>query len=597
VDRITHYKRGNVSRSGITALVIALLLTVGSSGLLVANLSRLNASRAEVVQVNAVVTLVAELHEAIRAAETGQRGFLLTGEQRYLSTYRDAVPRVWAKLTASQAAVRSQLQVARIASLGLLIKSKLDELANTVALRTGSQEAALEMVRSDVGQQLMEQIDAAIGDIRATGSQTLTERSATEQRDAAWTTVVAISSGGLAVVSAILGVLTLVRKGAQSRLFEAEERFRNLASNIEEAFWVSDPRTNTLLYINPAFERIWGRAREALYQNARLWLEAIVFEDRDRVETNYSEGAMKGTYDETYRITRSDGSLRWIRDRGWPVHDEDGRFEYVVGIAEDVTERREQQDALATLNADLERRVADRTTALVEVNRELDAFAYSISHDLRAPLRAMQGYADALIEDYGPNLGEEGTRYTHRIAAAARRMEDLIQDILGYSRLAKDEISVRTESLTVILDQVLVDLEPTIGAVGASVQVQAPLPQVRASRSILRQVLVNLITNGVKFVEPGQKPVLLIYAERHPQRVRLWVQDNGIGIAPEHQKRVFDPFQRLHGAETYPGTGIGLAIVRRAMIRMGGSCGVASEAGQGSRFWIELQAVEQEEAE
>ena len=595
MDRITRYKRGGVSSVGVTALVLALLLTVVSSSALVFNLSRLNASRAEVARVNAVLTLVSELHEAIRAAETGQRGYLLTGEQRYLTTYRDALPRIWAKLAASERVVRNQTQIARIASLGKLIESKLDELANTVTLHSRSQNAALAVVRSDVGQQLMEQIDTTIRDIRDMGSKALLERSAQEQAGSAWATGIALLSGGLAFVSAILGVITLVRKRAQTRLFEAEERFRNLAGNIDEAFWVSDPRSSTLLYINPAFERIWGHSREALYQNASLWLEAIVPEERERVRASYFERAMSGTYDETYQIKRPDGSSRWIRDRGWPVYDESEQFEYVVGIAEDITQRRETLDALASLNADLERRVEDRTQALVEVNRELDAFAYSISHDLRAPLRSMQGYADALVEDFGESLGPEGQHYTKRIAAAALRMEDLIQDILTYSRLAKEEVSVRPESLETAVDEVLTDLAATITVMGATISVQKPLPEVQSNRSVLRQVLSNLIANGLKFIAPGGKPVLTIYSERWLGSVRLWVEDNGIGIAPEHQRRIFDPFQRLHGIEAYPGTGIGLAIVRRAMTRMGGRCGVESKPGQGSRFWIEFRAAEQEE--
>jgi signal transduction histidine kinase len=277
------------------------------------------------------------------------------------------------------------------------------------------------------------------------------------------------------------------------------------------------------------------------------------------------------------------------------VHDETGRFEYVVGLAEDITPVRQAQDALASLNNDLERRVEDRTQALAEVNRELDAFAYSISHDLRAPLRTMQGYAEALVDDFGSGLPPEGRHYTQRIAAAATRMEDLIADILAYSRLAKDEISVRPESLEALLDQVLTDLEPMLISTEAAVRVERPLPEVQANRAVLRQVLNNLITNAVKFVRPGDRPTVSVHAQRGAGRVRVWIEDNGIGIAPEHQERIFDPFQRLHGIEAYPGTGIGLAIVRRAIARMGGSSGVESELGQGSRFWIELQSVEQEE--
>jgi PAS domain S-box-containing protein len=593
MERITHYKRGGLSSLGVIALIAALLLTALSTGVLVINLWRLNVSRVDVARINTVLKQVADLHEAVRAAETGQRGFLLTGEQRYLATYEQAVPRVWNNLGAAERTARNPQQVQRLASLHALIESKLDELANTVALQPRGQNAALQVVRSDVGQRLMERIDASIHEIRDAGAQALEVQSANEQKDAAWSTAVAILSGVLALAAAILGVITLVGKRARTRLFEAEERFRNLAANIQEAFWVSDPRTSTLLYINPAFERIWGLTRAALYRNARLWLEAIIPEDRERVRNSYAENAVQGSYDETYRITRPDGALRWIRDRGWPVHDGNERFEYVVGIAEDITQMRQAQESLAALNADLERRVEDRTQALAEVNRELDAFAYSISHDLRAPLRTMQGYAEALTEDFGDRLPAEGRHYTQRIAAAATRMEDLIADILAYSRLAKDEVGVRPEALEAVLDQVLVDLEPALLNAAAEVNIARPLPGVQVNRSVLRQVLNNLLTNAMKFVKPGSTAMISVYAERRAGRVRLWIEDNGIGIAPEHLDRIFEPFQRLHGVEAYAGTGIGLAIVRRAMTRMGGACGVASEFGRGSRFWIELRSVEQ----
>ena len=153
----------------------------------------------------------------------------------------------------------------------------------------------------------MERIDTSIHDIRDAGAQALEVQSTKEQQDAAWSTTVAILSGVLALIAAILGVITLVGKRAQTRLFEAEERFRNMATNIQEAFWVSDPRTSTLLYINPAFERIWGITRAALYKNASIWLEAIVPEDRERVRGSYAENAMSGTYDETYQIAQPDG--------------------------------------------------------------------------------------------------------------------------------------------------------------------------------------------------------------------------------------------------------------------------------------------------
>jgi signal transduction histidine kinase len=254
-------------------------------------------------------------------------------------------------------------------------------------------------------------------------------------------------------------------------------------------------------------------------------------------------------------------------------------------------------DAERGFRRNLERQVEERTAQLTQVNRELDAFAYTISHDLRAPLRAMHGYADALMEDYGPVLPEEGHRFARRIVAAAGRMEDLIRDILTYSRLAREEVSVRPVALQTTVERVIADAELQIRETKAVVEVKHPLPDVMAHPPTLIQAAANLLSNAMKFVPPDRTPRICIRAEERDGRVRLWIEDNGIGIDLAHQERVFQPFQRLHGVESYPGTGIGLAIVSRSLERMDGRSGVISRPGEGSRFWIELWSARKETPE
>jgi len=250
--------------------------------------------------------------------------------------------------------------------------------------------------------------------------------------------------------------------------------------------------------------------------------------------------------------------------------------------------RQREHDELIRLNAELEDRVEERTARLTEANRELDAFAYTISHDLRAPLRAIHGYADALVEDYGEVLPQQGRQYTHRIVAAASRMDALIEDLLAYSRMAREEITVRPVSLSRLIDRAVADAKRLIEETNADVEIKRPLPEVRAHAPMLRQVIDNLLSNAIKFVAAGVKPRVRIWAERRGEGARLWIEDNGIGIDPGHQERIFHPFERLHGVENYPGTGIGLAIVHKGVERIGGASGVVSEPGQGSRFWIDL---------
>ncbi len=247
----------------------------------------------------------------------------------------------------------------------------------------------------------------------------------------------------------------------------------------------------------------------------------------------------------------------------------------------------EVRDEEAQRRAVLEAQVAERTAALAGSNAQLDAFAYTVSHDLRAPLRAMEGFARILLDDYAGPLGEEGGRYAERIVAAAKRMEGLIDALLAYSRLQRREAKVRAVDPTPMALRVADEARARHGE-AVVIEVAAPLPPVLAEPVVLGQVLTNLIGNAAKFRREDVPVHVAVRAEQRAGQVRIWVEDDGIGIAPEHQERIFNVFERLHGQEAYPGTGIGLAIVRKGAELMGGRCGVESQLGHGSRFWIEL---------
>ncbi len=240
----------------------------------------------------------------------------------------------------------------------------------------------------------------------------------------------------------------------------------------------------------------------------------------------------------------------------------------------------------------LEKKVRERTEQLRERNEELETFGHSISHDLRAPLRAMHGFSQALLEDCGPQLDDVGKDYALRVVAGARRMDALIQDLLAYSRVSRSELNVTNVNLDDVVHDALAQVEGDVAASGGAVSVSAGLPAVHAHRVALVQAVANLLANGLKFVPRGRAPALKVRADRDNGVTRLWVEDNGIGIDAAHHERVFGVFERLHQNEDYPGTGIGLAIVRKSVERMGGRVGVKSTVGEGSRFWIELKSGE-----
>jgi signal transduction histidine kinase len=237
-------------------------------------------------------------------------------------------------------------------------------------------------------------------------------------------------------------------------------------------------------------------------------------------------------------------------------------------------------------------KLESRVAALTDINRELEAFNYSISHDLRAPLRSMSSFAQALLDQEGLRLDAEGMDFARRIRRSALYMDTLLQDLLTYSRLARTEMPLLQVHLDEAVNEVLAHVEPDLQKIGGTVELVGPLGTALAHPPTLKQILANLINNAIKFT-PSQRPLQMrIFTTPQSGFVRIWVEDNGIGIAREHHEKIFGLFQRLHRQEAYPGTGVGLALVRKGAERMGGRVGVESQPGQGSRFWVELPASE-----
>lgn len=249
---------------------------------------------------------------------------------------------------------------------------------------------------------------------------------------------------------------------------------------------------------------------------------------------------------------------------------------------------REAKEALIKTNEDLEKRVHERTASLSEAVAQMEEFSYSVSHDLRAPLRAMSGYADALLNDYGPQLDDTARDYLDRIRRNSSRMEKLTHDVLTYSRVARAEVTLERIDLGRLIRDITSQYtdfqEPA-----AKIEVDEPLLEVWGHEVTLGQAITNLFSNAIKFVKAGVRPHIKVNTTAADDWIRISVSDNGIGINPAHRGKLFNLFERLHPKGPYAGTGIGLAIVRKAVERMGGRTGVNSDGVNGSEFWIELR--------
>jgi len=275
---------------------------------------------------------------------------------------------------------------------------------------------------------------------------------------------------------------------------------------------------------------------------------------------------------------------------------------------------RQARDDLMKANADLERKVEERTAQLVDANANLQTFTYHAAHDLSSPVRAIHAFSVLAMEDYGEQLGPEGRSLVERIVGSSAQMQRLLNDLLEYSKMSQADLKLEPINLGQAVNEALALLDEDIRGKNAAVTVVEPLPEVIGNVATVVLLVDNLVSNALKFMPPGVQPKIRILAQSgnlHRERegradraasqseaaarstldggaVRLWVEDNGIGIAPEYLERIFGAFERLHGKHAYPGTGLGLAIVRKGAERIGGRVGVESEPGKGSRFWVEL---------
>jgi PAS domain S-box-containing protein len=344
---------------------------------------------------------------------------------------------------------------------------------------------------------------------------------------------------------------------------------------------------------NLAAERIFGyTADEMVGQSIRRLLPRDRQHEEEEILARLRRGEVVQSFD-SVRV-RKDGQPIHVQLTISPIKDREGRIVGASKIARDLTIQREAQQRIEAMQADLaahakmlEARVELRTKELEEKVAELEAFSYSLSHDLRAPLRAITSFTQIVLADESAKLGDGSVDRLQRVINAALRMDRLIRDVLAFSRLSQFVIFPESVDVAKLADD-LIHERPELQSPRAEIRIERPLLPMRGHLALLTQALGNLLDNAVKFVPRGVMPRVLIRTEPLGDMVRLWVEDNGIGITRDQQRRLFTLFQRLNPTGHYEGMGIGLAIVRKAAERMNGQAGVESEPGKGSRFWLQL---------
>ena len=286
-------------------------------------------------------------------------------------------------------------------------------------------------------------------------------------------------------------------------------------------------------------------------------------------------------------VTRS-GERLWIAWTARAVRNEQGQPVEALCIGADISTRKSTEDNLRRFCLTLEAQVSESMAAMDVAQRELGALSDSVADNLRPPLRNVLGFSRAILQDSGEYLDPEGRAYLERIVRAVERMDTLSEELTTYGRLMRDEMRLRPVSLELVLTEARDALAWRLQDTGATLDIACLDVSVQGHHQLLALALAHLLDNAIKYTPQDKPAQVRVWAELHQASARIWVEDNGIGIPQGDQERVFEAFQRLHGIEAYPGAGLGLTIVQKAAQRMGGSVGVASTPGQGSKFWLDL---------
>jgi len=510
-------------------------------------------------------------------AETGMRGYVITGQESYLEPYDRAAATINRRMTRLKQLLDGSVPENQIQQLQSAVTDQMAFRKSIVEKikADGGSEAARRSIRIDEGKRGMDDLRKMIERLESSENRALVQRRQKSEAMNERTVGTLVLFVTLAVGLLISGLM-LVRHylAARERLEEERNRFFTLSDDL----YCVAGADGFFKQVNPAAERILGFSADEL--TSRPFLELIHPDDREatqREAERLAQGGRTVYFENRYRTKT--GDYRWLLWSAAPAPKDN----LIYAVAKDITDHKKTEQRIIQLAEETKQRAAQ----LEGLNKELEAFSYSVSHDLRAPLRHIAGFSDMLQRHADGSLDEKGKRYLNTIIDSAKRMGTLIDDLLVFSRMGRSEMRREPVNLNAIVDETIAEFALDIATRRVNWKRQ-PLPDVVGDRAMLKQVFVNLISNALKY--SGTRPVseIEIGARDEADETIFFVRDNGVGFDMAYANKLFGVFQRLHESTQFEGTGIGLANVRRIVARHGGRAWAEAELDKGATFYFSM---------
>ncbi len=528
----------------------------------------------------------------LNEAETGQRGYVITGKENYLEPYHTASSRIDDHIqSVRRLTADNPKQQDRLSKLEGLVHRRLEKVREGIAVRKemGFDEAQISIL-SGTERRDMSAIRNVISEMKAEEAELLKQRG---EEAAAHTrnSILTFSISALLSVALLCLVYYLIHREAGQKkqtavaMRETQDRFSAFMDNSPQVAWVKDEDWH-YAYMNRGFERVFKISLQDSKGKTDFdfWPHKIALQMRENDILARESGKILQTFE---IVPTPDGTYRqWLVNK-FPFQDSSGRS-FVGGAAIDITELKHAEGEIRRLNIELEQRVRERTAELEVANEELEAFCYSVSHDLRAPLRGIDGFSQALLEDYGDKLDDQGRGYLNRVRDASQRMAQLIDDLLLLSRVTRSEMQREPVDLSAMAQAIAGELRQAEPERQVEFVIHEGL-QARGDPRLLRVALENLVGNAWKYTSKHPRARIEFGASNQDNgSLTYFVTDDGAGFDMTYADKLFGAFQRLHGAIQFKGTGIGLATVKRIINRHGGRVWAEGAVEKGATFYFTL---------